>query len=125
MRKHLCRIAIWAIALTGTVPVSAAASIGQAGTESFSSVPALMRPRPNTVPGGTIVTEAKSTATKAPMLPAAEADAPQLFGALVSTSEAATIAKAYGIYSFPASSDITHGHQYPAELSGKRRWCLY
>lgn len=107
MRKHLCRIAIWAIALTGTVPIKAATSIGQPVAEPLSSVPALMRPRPNTVPGGAIVTEAKSTATKAPMLPAAEADAPQLFGALVSTSEAATIAKAYGIYSFPASSDIT------------------
>ena len=92
MRKHLCRIAIWAIALTGTVTIKAATSIGQPVAEPLSSVPALMRPRPNTVPGGAIVTEAKSTATKAPMLPAAEADAPQLFGALVSTSEAATIA---------------------------------
>lgn len=106
MRKHLCRIAIWAMAFTGAVPLLAASPVEQPVADLSMSAPALVRPRP-TMPGGAIVTNVRSTAAKVPMLPAAEADAPQLFGALVSTSESAAIAKTYGIYSFPASSDIT------------------
>lgn len=106
MKALLHRIAISAIAFTGIMQVFAATPAEQPVADMSMSVPAMVRPRPK-MPFGAVVTNVRSTASKTPMLPAPEADAPQLFGALISTSEAAAVAKTFGIYSFPASSEIT------------------